>query len=61
MGTVIMNKEMYNHITTKYKDYQKEFEANLKECKSVTETLQTFASYTGKLEALMDSIVIQGV
>lgn len=61
MGTVTMDKEMYNLLTTKYEDYQKEFEAKLKECKSVTEMLHTYASFAGKLQALMDAIAIQGV
>ncbi len=61
MGTVTMDKEMYNRITTKYEDYQEEFEARLKECKSVSEMLSAYASFAGKLQALMDAIVIQGV
>lgn len=61
MGTVTIDKEMYNLITTKYEDYSNEFEAKLKECKSVTEMLHTYASYAGKLQALMDGICIQGV
>lgn len=53
-------KDFTNFVTEKYEEYQKEFEANIKEASSVSEMLHVYACYTGKLEALLDGVVIGG-
>ena len=53
-------KELTDYVIGKYSEYQKEFEANIKEASSVSEMLHVYACYTGKLEALLDGITIRG-
>ena len=52
--------KLLDFVSEKYNEYQAEFEANIKEASSVSEMLHVYACYTGKLEALLDGVVIEG-
>ena len=53
-------KNLNEFVVDKYNEYQQEFESNIKEASSVSEMLHVYACYTGKLEALLDGITIEG-
>lgn len=53
-------KDFSVYVTDKYHEYQDEFQEAIKDANSVSEMLHVYACYTGKLEALLDGVVIGG-
>ena len=51
--------ELFNRLAEKYEKYRKEFEEQQKQAMTIQDHISAYATYTGKLEALLDALNIE--
>lgn len=54
-----MNK-ILEYVKTRFTKYQKDFEVSMKDADTLEDMIHAYASYTGKLEALLEALTIEG-